>query len=282
MGCQALLAALVALAPAASLATAPITITLDGGAAAHVYEGHGALSAGASSRLLWDYPEPQRTEVLDYLFKPNFGGAFHVLKVEIGGDVASTDGTEPSHEHSRGDLSCTRGYELWLIQQAKQRNPAIITYGLSWGTPAWINNNTGFYGPDQISYQIDWLKCMKQQTGFAIDLIGLHNEAAQPNVDYVVQLRAAMNAVGFGATGIIVMDGGYNDAEITAARANATYRDSIRGAGLHYPCNAPHPDVRDLGWTFWSSEDYSRDPEWKNGGTYWGKALSQVNTKFCS
>jgi hypothetical protein len=44
--------------------------------------------------------------------------------------------------HSRDDLSCTRGYELWLIQQAKARNPAVQTYGLSWGVPAWVGNGT--------------------------------------------------------------------------------------------------------------------------------------------
>lgn len=32
-----------------------------------------------------DYPEPQRSEILDYLFKPNFGAALSILKVEIGG-----------------------------------------------------------------------------------------------------------------------------------------------------------------------------------------------------
>jgi rhamnogalacturonyl hydrolase YesR len=38
-----------------------------------VFEGIGALSAGASSRLLIDYAEPYRSDILDYLFKPYFG-----------------------------------------------------------------------------------------------------------------------------------------------------------------------------------------------------------------
>ena len=63
---------------------AAININLDGTTALHTFDGHGALSAGASSRLLWDYPEPQRTEVLDFLFKPNFGAMMSILKVEIG------------------------------------------------------------------------------------------------------------------------------------------------------------------------------------------------------
>jgi hypothetical protein len=83
------------------------------------FEGVGALSAGASSRLLYDYPEPQRSDILDYLFKPNFGASMHHLKVEIGGDVNSTDGSEPSHAITREEFENPnpeyffRGYEWW-------------------------------------------------------------------------------------------------------------------------------------------------------------------------
>ena len=67
-----------------SVESAALSLNLDGTTALHTFDGHGALSAGASSRLLWDYPEPQRTEVLDFLFKPNFGAMMSILKVEIG------------------------------------------------------------------------------------------------------------------------------------------------------------------------------------------------------
>ena len=33
--------------------------------------------------------------------------------------------------HVRGDLNCTRGYEWGILASAKQRNPAIRTYGLA-------------------------------------------------------------------------------------------------------------------------------------------------------
>jgi hypothetical protein len=156
---------------AAAAAASPVSISLDGSTALHTFDGHGALSAGASSRLLWDYPEPQRSEVLDYLFKPNFGMGLQILKVEIGGDAQSTDGTEPSHEHTRGDLSCTRGYELFLIQEGLKRNPALITYGLSWGTPGWVGNNT-FYSAENIAYQVQWMTCIREQAGKAVDYMG--------------------------------------------------------------------------------------------------------------
>lgn len=106
----------------------PVSLRLDGSSAGLEFDGHGLLSAGASSRLLRDYSEPYRSQILDYLFKPQFGASLDIIKVEIGGDVQSTSGTEASHMHSRDDLGCARGYEGWLLQEAKRRNPRIKTW----------------------------------------------------------------------------------------------------------------------------------------------------------
>ena len=51
--------------------------------------------------------------------------SLQILKVEIGGDSQSTDGTESSHMHGPDDLDYNRGYEWWLMQEAKNRNPEI-------------------------------------------------------------------------------------------------------------------------------------------------------------
>jgi hypothetical protein len=42
----------------------------------------GAQSTAGTARLLYDYPEAQRSEILDLLFKPNYGASFQHLKVE--------------------------------------------------------------------------------------------------------------------------------------------------------------------------------------------------------
>ncbi len=50
--------------------------------ACRTLDGVGGLSGGgATSVFLPSYPQPQRDEVLDFLFKPNFGAALHSLKV---------------------------------------------------------------------------------------------------------------------------------------------------------------------------------------------------------
>ena len=51
-------------------------------------------------------------------------------QVEIGGDGQSTEATEASHMHTRTDLNMERGYEFWLMKEAKKRNPDVKLYGL--------------------------------------------------------------------------------------------------------------------------------------------------------
>jgi galactosylceramidase len=73
----------------------------------------------------------QQQEVLDYLFRPSFGAALHILKIEVGGDSLSTDGAEPSHMHTEDETpNFDRGYEFWVAKQAKQRNEDVLLYGL--------------------------------------------------------------------------------------------------------------------------------------------------------
>jgi len=49
-----------------------------------------------------------------------------ILKVEIGGDTNSTSGAESSHAHFRGDLNCNRGYEWWIMEEAKRRSGRTV------------------------------------------------------------------------------------------------------------------------------------------------------------
>jgi hypothetical protein len=96
--------------------------------------------------------------------------------VEIGGDCQSTDGTEPSPQHDRdGRYDCTTGYEYWLLSEAKKRNPAIKTYVLSWGVPAWIGNQS-YFSDDNIRYQVNFVDCLRRGLGFVTDWIGIWNE----------------------------------------------------------------------------------------------------------
>ncbi len=56
--------------------------TIDFGQLDRTFDGIGALSGGGgTSRLLFDYPETQRSTILDALFLPNQGSSLQILKV---------------------------------------------------------------------------------------------------------------------------------------------------------------------------------------------------------
>src|SRR5487761_1967720 len=124
-----------------SSAFADQTIDLNGAAGGKRFDGIGAVSGGgATSVLLKDYPEPQRSQVLDLLFKPKFGASMSALLVEVPGDANATQGAEPSHMHTRDDLNFSRGYEWWLMREAKNRNPDLSLDACAWGCPGWVGH----------------------------------------------------------------------------------------------------------------------------------------------
>src|SRR3569833_3676031 len=180
----ALLAAMftVGASPARAATT---SITVDGGQSGRTFDGIGAISGGGgNSRLLRDYPPAQRAQILDYLFKPGYGASLQLLKLEIGGDANSTDGSVPSVEHTRGKVNCDAGYEFWLGEQAKARNPGSVLYGLAWAAPGWING--GFWSTDTIDYLISWLDCAKRQ-GLPVKCLGGWNERGH-DANWFIQL----------------------------------------------------------------------------------------------
>uniref|UniRef100_A0A8C2PQY3 Galactocerebrosidase n=1 Tax=Cyprinus carpio TaxID=7962 RepID=A0A8C2PQY3_CYPCA len=144
------------------------------------FDGIGGLSGGgATSRLLVNYEEPYRSHILDFLFKPNFGASLHILKVEIGGDAQTTDGTEPSHMHSKGEGNFFLGYEWWLMKEAKKRNPNIKLIGLPWAFPGWVGEGTQwpyFFPNVTADYVVSWIYGAKQHHNLDIDYIGIWNE----------------------------------------------------------------------------------------------------------
>ena len=117
LGLLVLLGSVLGAAGAPQARAATTTINVNGSSAGRVFGGVGAISGGGgNTRLLTDYPAAEQSQILDYLFKPGYGADLQILKVEIGGDTNSTDGSESSIEHSEGTVDCNTGYEFWLME----------------------------------------------------------------------------------------------------------------------------------------------------------------------
>lgn len=197
------------------------------------FDGVGAISGGgATSKLLMDYDPDVASDILDYLFLPNFGASLHMLKVEIGGDADATEGAEPSHRHFKEDVgNFERGYEWWMMTEARKRNPNIKLYGLPWSFPGFLGNGSSHDFPSTnpftdinatAEYVTEWAtgalthhntrvdyvgesarsRCVPNyithlmQPSFTRCVAGEWNERSSPQ-SYVDALRAHLDAAGF-------------------------------------------------------------------------------------
>ncbi len=274
MGAAAVVVALAA-APQPSAWGAPVTadeqaagvstsIDINGVDHGRTFDGVGAISGGGgNSRLLIDYPAEQRNQILDYLFKPGYGASLQILKLEIGGDANSTDGSEPSVEHTRGVVNCNAGYEFWLAEQAKLRNPNIKLYGLAWAAPGWIGNGN-FWSQDMVDYLMTWLGCAKSH-GLTIDYLGGWNEKGH-DVAWYEKLHATLAAKHY-ATKIVADDSGWGTADDVIK--DPDFAKAVDILGAHYSCEggdggnadscSTTPNAIATGKPLWDSEQGSQD-----------------------
>ncbi|XP_069049074.1 galactocerebrosidase isoform X1 [Lepisosteus oculatus] len=240
------------------------------------FDGIGGLSGGgATSRLLVNYPEPYRGQILDYLFKPNFGASLHILKVEIGGDAQTTDGTEPSHMHYEDDENYFRGYEWWLMREAKKRNPNITLIGLPWAFPGWVGRgkNWPYDFPDVTAYYVvSWIIGAKQYHDLDIDYIGIWNEKSFDN-KYIKLLRYTLDKSGLERVKIIASDNLWEPISLYML-LDAELLNVVDVIGAHYPGTTTVMEALLTQKKLWSSEDYSTFNDDVGGGC-WARILNQ-------
>jgi O-glycosyl hydrolase len=267
-------------------------ITVNAADGGRTFDGIGAISGGGgNSRLLINYPEPQRSQILDYLFKPGYGASLQLLKAEIGGDTNSTDGAEPSIEHTRGAVDCDSGYEWWLMEQAKKRNPDIKLYGLAWGAPGWIGNTSNtagggdFWSQDMIDYLTAWLGCAKRH-GLTIDYLGGWNERGYDKAWYE-KLHATLAAKHLPIQ-VVGADSGLDVADAMAT--DPQFAGSVDIVGTHYPCSggdggdattcSSSATAQAIGKPLWASENGSQDDNTGTGALIRSITRGYLDGKF--
>ena len=248
-------------------------VTIDGNGAGRTFGGVGYASCNGCGRLLIDYPEPYRSTILDLLFKPKFGAGVQHLKIEIGGGENSTDGSEPSHAVIESEKSAPlpRGYEIWLLGEAKKRNPKLVSDALAWCYPAWANN--GYYAtPKSTEWYVSFLQVVRNTLGFDIDYLDANrNEAYSYDKPWIMNvLRPACNSAGFTNVKFAGPDLDhdcwliFNDFDTDPAFASA-----MSAVSYHYDPNlrdrAPTAKAKDSGKPLWSSEMHCYTPNpWQN------------------
>lgn len=255
-----------------SMVSAATTITIDGKGDGRTFEGVGACSANATSKLVIDYPEPYRKDILDYLFKPNFGACLQHLKVEIGGGY-NTIGSEPSFARTREEMSSpdfNRGYEYWLMKEAHDRNPNIYLDGLWWTFPTWVSG----FSQDAANYVVKFIQGAKSQWGLDMDYIaGCRNEkkwddSKSTHRDWVVNmLRPTLNKNGLSNVKIAIADGYYgtNWSECNQIVKDTALADATYAACSHYPQGAVTPNALKINKPLWASEDFGVPGDWQWG-----------------
>ena len=254
-----------------------VAVRLDSASTGRVFEGIGAVSAGASTRLLFDYSDPQRSQIMDFLFKPKFGAGFQHLKVEIGSGENSTCGSEPSHVVTREELAHPkpRGYEFWFMAEARKRNPRIILDCLPWAYPHWVGNR---FSQESADWFVAFLEVARKNHGLEMDWISAAQNEMGADLNWIRKnLRPTLDARGFAKVKLQAPDDNSGHWRIFDALEKDPELDRLIGAvGYHYVDgrnpwkidqkggHAATEKAKLSGKPLWASE------EWSQSGGQWG------------
>ncbi len=279
---------------AESLAGEPRLIRLDASSPGRVFEGVGAVSAGASTRLLPDYPEPQRAQILDFLFKPKFGAGFQHLKVEIGGGENSTCGSEPSHAVTRAELADpkARGYEFWFMAEARKRNPEILLEGLPWAFPGWLE---GRFTRDSAEWFAAFLEAARKYHHLELNWLAAAQNEMDTSLPWIRDhLRPTLDARGFQHVKLQAPDDSQRYWEVfDNFEKFPDVKPLISAVGYHY-LNGREPwqidqtqhhaattKAKQSGMPLWASEEWSQSGRtWDGtGALYLARLMNKLYTR---
>jgi len=246
-------------------------IVIDGKSGGRKWGGIGSAPSNAMGRMLQFYPEAIQEDILDLMFKPNWGMALTHVKVEVGGDNNSTSGTEPSFAHTREEMAnpnFQRGYLYKLMRDARNRNPAIELGALAWTQPFWVgngsgqNDNSSFYTPESAEYFVKFYEGARSAWGLEMQYFSpeQNERATKGRRDWVVNyLRPAFDKAGFKDVKFILDHHGW---PLLEEDNDPEFLKHIEALGRHYvendPKKASTPEAQNSGKPLWATEGWSR------------------------
>lgn len=160
------------------------------------YRGAGMVSGNNSSRLLLDYkaehPEAYQ-QILEYMFGKEGIGITH-LKVEMGADINSSSGTEPSVMRSADEKAdVTRGAAYQLAADAKKINPDLTLDMLWWGEPKWVSDADDVYAARYKWYK-NTLDAAYETYGIQFDYVSAVQNERGADLEWVKYLSSHLKS----------------------------------------------------------------------------------------
>lgn len=236
-----------------------------------LYRGVGMVSANNSSRLLLDYKaeNPEKYwEIMNYIFGKKGLNTVH-LKLEMGSDINSSSGTEPSvmrYADEKADVTRGAGYQL--AADAKTINPDLTLDMLWWSEPKWVSDADDVYAA-----RYKWYKCTLDAAystyGLKFDYVSAtQNERAYDNewIKYLSKALKAETDCPYDYSAIKIVAGDevttWNEAGelLKAIREGDDLANAIDVVGSHYTSSSTAQAqelTRSYGRELWFSEGSS-------------------------
>lgn len=238
--------------PLASVNTSYKAVSVDGNTVNTdentVWRGLGVVTGNNSSRLLMDYKTQNSDaywEIMNLLFKPDYGAGLSHVKIEFGTDVNSSSGTEPSIMRSADEKTdVTRGAGFMFAADALSINPDITVDLLRWGEPKWVTD--AFSESREAGFEARY-KWYKSAIDGAFDTYGMKfthisadgNEPDKIDTEWIIYFADRLEnetdeRYDYGTIKIVASDevGSWNIAE--EMMKNEELRNAVDVLGEHY------------------------------------------------
>lgn len=134
----------MAAAPFAAVAARAADATISWDSVEQTMDGFGASASFHQAFVLQQFPEPQRSQILDLLFSTEKGAGLSIVRNDVGEGGTwgvPTNGPTPTIEPAQGHWQW-KGDEdqIWFMREAKKRGcPRNLS--TVWSPPAWMKTN---------------------------------------------------------------------------------------------------------------------------------------------
>lgn len=263
---------------------------------ADTFKGFGTVTANNSSRLLLDYKEENPDEywnIMNYLFKENYGAGLTHIKVELGSDVNSSSGTEPASMRSEDEeADVTRGAGWVFAADAKKINPNITVDALRWSEPKWVTEAFNEGNEAGYSARYKWYKdtvdAVYETYGLKLDYISVdQNERDGKEIDtewikfFVERFKVDTEATyDYSSIKFVSSDEVGSRKIAEHMLADQELCDAIDVIGIHYTTysDANMKKLNEMGKEIWYSEGASPTTQAKYGVTVNNSGLTGPNS----